>query len=334
MCPSRLEVKALHRLAAALPGLEHLSFFADGSDDITLSLFFGAETVRRHIAPQLKSFGWRARSETPPDARTFAATSMFVSFSEFLKHCRNLGCIVLDCNAEALAMSAQDLDLVLSSLRDRRIEGREDAGSDSTWDLRCPRLTLMLCGLMSRWRPSDADLDAAESHPAHTKTKFQLPGFSAENDGAKAGRTVESGSQVVTVLSQGYDKSHPWIHTFVESIQAKSAVVPYSNKVQFDADWDARVWMHRKPGIKDHLSNKRGFLGSLVGKMDDVREIFLDRPSIENDKDSTLADQIVSFSSSFLLARKLELMRTPDHGASAPRPCSPLAGAASGRISP
>jgi hypothetical protein len=303
----RLEVKALQDLTAALPGLEHLSFFADGSDDITLSLFFGTERIRRYIGPRLKSFGWRARSETPQEARSFSATSMFISFSDFLRNCNRLGCIVLDCNAEVMGMSAQDLELVLSSLQDRRLEvmqndglryGRSDRGH--------PALTLMLCGLMSRWRPGDANLGAAQSHPAYIKTRPPSPtlvswnghehcfaSFEVEIDSAKMKQSTDSDTQRINILSQGYDRSRLRITSTSESFEANLAEVPYSDQVQFDMTWDARLSMHRKTGIKDHPSTKLGFLGSLTDKMGHVREIFLDRPSIEDDKDCTLVEQMV-----------------------------------------
>jgi hypothetical protein len=287
--------------------MEHLSIFADGSDDITLSLFFGTDYVRRHIGPRLKSFGWRARSETPHELREFYATSMFISFSDFLRHCNRLGCIVLDCNTEATAMSAQDLDLVLSALQDRQFEVVPNGSSVNDRSERGhPALTLMLCGLMSRWRPGDADLDAAESHPAFIKTRPMSPGLVSWNarehcytnledraDSGKISRRNNPDIQRINVLSQGYDRSRLRNDGAGESFEAYLAEVPYSDGVHFDLTWDARVTMHRKAGIKDHRATKLGFLGSLTGKMDHVREIFLDRPSIEDDKDSTLADQMV-----------------------------------------
>ena len=298
----------MHQLAVALPGLEHLSFFADGSDDITLSLFFGAQNVRQYIAPRLKSFGWRARSETPQEARTFAATSMFISFAEFLKDCNQLGCIVLDCNAEAMAMSAQDLELVLSSLQRRQLEIQGNSTQNHSPQQGYPALTLMLCGLMSRWRPGDADLDVAESHPAYIKARPRSPcsvpwdvgvdaqpnpGIHAEANRSEMTQYGETDTQWVTVLSQGCVNSRTRVLSTSQPYKVKLAVVPYSDRVQFDPTWEARLTLHRKAGITNHQSTQRGFLGSMADKMGHVREIFLDRPSIEDDKDVTLAEQLV-----------------------------------------
>jgi hypothetical protein len=103
-----------------LPSLQHLSIFADPSDDITLSLLFSHPAMLA-IAPRLRSFGWRLRASPPSALREFDNSTMYVSIQGWLRECTRLGFLVLDSDIEKEGVREVDLERVLGCLG----EGRE-----------------------------------------------------------------------------------------------------------------------------------------------------------------------------------------------------------------
>lgn len=277
-----------------LPSLEHLSFFADGSDDLSLALFFYKPDVH-HLGTRLRSFGWRARSETPFESRVFANSSMFISFSEFFKGCPRLGCVVLDSNAETISMSTSDLDLVMTSLQKRRIEVASDqrCGIEVEETLP-PKLTLMLLGRMNQWRPIEEDLNLARSHPffPHIKDRSEHPVAEQATQSMQLVQPTERYRIEVLTLGHGNGEM-PQRQSLYPATSCVSTEVPYSDKVEFDLDWERRVSFHSLPGLRDHPASRSGFLGSVNEKMESVKEIFLDRPSIQMQNEPNLLEQLV-----------------------------------------
>ena len=281
-------------MVSVLPSLEHLSFFADGSDDLSLALFFDKPDVHR-LGSRLRSFGWRARSETPFESRAFANSSMFISFSEFFKGCPRLGCVVLDSNAETISMSTLDLDLVMTSLQGRRIEvasGRR-CGAELEESLP-PKLTLMLLGRMNQWRPIEEDLELARSHPffPHIKDRLLHSVTEQATHPMQVVQPTERYRIEFLTLRHGNGETPERQSVYPASLCA-STEVAYSDKVEFDLDWERRVAFHSLPGLKDHPATRSGFLGSVNEKMELVKEIFLDRPSIQMQNEPNLLEQLV-----------------------------------------
>ncbi|WVQ75334.1 hypothetical protein IAR50_004951 [Cryptococcus sp. DSM 104548] len=156
------ESALLVSLLTALPNLEHISFFADASDDATLSLMFAAlipparpsprraspfswqtledadPTAHAPFAQRIKSFGWRQRASPPQFFHQFSQTSTFISILHFVRHAVNLSFLVLDTNTNVTATS--DIIAVMRELAAREVPpaGRK-------------RLSLMLCGPIDGW---------------------------------------------------------------------------------------------------------------------------------------------------------------------------------------
>ncbi|ODN91375.1 hypothetical protein L198_05887 [Cryptococcus wingfieldii CBS 7118] len=156
------ESALLVSLLTALPNLEHISFFADASDDTTLSLMFAAlipsarpsasgansfswqsledtdSTGHVPFAQRIKSFGWRQRASPPQFFHQFSQTSTFICIYHFIRHAVNLSFLVLDTNTYVTASS--DILAVLRELAAREVP----AGGRK-------RLSLMLCGPIDGW---------------------------------------------------------------------------------------------------------------------------------------------------------------------------------------
>lgn len=170
------ESALLARAINALTNLQHLSFFADASDDSTLALLFAsliprddhlpaAHAIRARaqsqppdvftqpssplatlfapspstpLADRLLSFGWRQRASPPSDLRSFAQTSTFASTLHVLRHAANLSFLVLDADMDE--MHAADIVAAV-----RELAARQTLAGAPT------RVSLMLCGPISGW---------------------------------------------------------------------------------------------------------------------------------------------------------------------------------------
>lgn len=166
------ESALLARAINALINLQHLSFFADASDDSTLSLLFASliphddhlppahrferaqtqppdfgtapsspllaplTTTVTPLADRLLSFGWRQRAAPPSDLRSFAQTSTFVATLHVLRHARNLSFLVLDADMDE--MHAADIVAATRELAARQAHPAQ-------------RVSLMLCGPIAGW---------------------------------------------------------------------------------------------------------------------------------------------------------------------------------------
>lgn len=155
------ESALLSRMINALPCLQHISFFADASDDSTLSLLFASiiDHPSRHARPQpddeayemqpiaarLKSFGWRQRAAPPSGFRTFSQTSTFVSTMHVLRHAHNLSFLVLDADMDEMGSSD-----ILSAVR-------ELAKREAPLGQEPAKVSLMLCGPIAGWEDGFLD---------------------------------------------------------------------------------------------------------------------------------------------------------------------------------
>lgn len=171
------ESALLARAINALTNLQHLSFFADASDDSTLALLFAsliphddhlppAHVVRARaqsqptdlgtqpsspmaalfmpssqtmpLADRLLSFGWRQRASPPSDLRSFAQTSTFASTLHVLRHASKLSFLVLDADMDEMHAA----DVVAAT---RELAARQTFAGSPT------RVSLMLCGPIAGW---------------------------------------------------------------------------------------------------------------------------------------------------------------------------------------
>lgn len=175
------EAATLRNLVAELPALQHISFFADSSDDLTLSLFFADTSTRQFFASTLRSLGWRARSATPKETRDFNDTSPFVAFEALIPCCTQLQCLVLDYRSEEKPLLKVDVQGMVEVLshdehmeasipQERQMSGtafsngptaNTDFGPGSGRDGFC----LMICGILSGWISDKASKYQVESHP-------------------------------------------------------------------------------------------------------------------------------------------------------------------------
>lgn len=169
------ESALLIALLQSLPHLEHLSFFADQSDDSTLALLFATliphpslhpippplpfttpAGSRSHsptiasspppdpahalpLAARIRSFGWRQRSKPPVGYHEFSTASTFVSTLHLLRHAHRLTYLVLDADMDVIRPS--DLSVVLKELYRRKHPQGEPAAPYS----------LILCGPIQGW---------------------------------------------------------------------------------------------------------------------------------------------------------------------------------------
>jgi hypothetical protein len=162
------ESALLISLLQSLPNLEHLSFFADQSDDSTLVLAFATliphpslhptppptkpgESSRSSpfaildssepipLATRIRSFGWRQRSKPPPGYSEFSTASTFVSTLHLIRHAHQLEYLVLDADMDNIR--SKDITIVLTELRRRKAPAGEA--------LRPCALTL--CGPIKEW---------------------------------------------------------------------------------------------------------------------------------------------------------------------------------------
>ena len=168
------ESALLISLLQALPNLEHLSFFADQSDDSTLVLAFA--TLIPHpslhltppsflpstqpevtlsgrsspyplvqtssplpLASRIRSFGWRQRSKPPTGYEEFSTASTFVSTFHLIRHAHRLEYLVLDADMDKIR--SLDITNLLAELRRRKAPTGEA--------LRPCALTL--CGPIKEW---------------------------------------------------------------------------------------------------------------------------------------------------------------------------------------
>lgn len=173
------ESALLIRLLQCLPNLEHLSFFADQSDDSTLALTFATliphpslhpvppplplttpsvsrtqtPTPNVHagrdatpppaaplsLATRIRSFGWRQRSKPPVGYHDFSTASTFVSIIHLLRHAHRLTYLVLDADMDLIRPT--DLSVVLKELHMRKHPSGETALPFS----------LIICGPIKGW---------------------------------------------------------------------------------------------------------------------------------------------------------------------------------------
>lgn len=149
------EAALLIKLLRSLPRLEHLSFFADASDDSTMALLFSnlipypdLDTAVSSpptdsavpFAQRIKSFGWRQRGKPPPDLRDFSRVSPFVSSYHLLRNAPNLSFLVLDADLDL--MLPEDVADAMRELAKRRPRLGESFAP----------ISLMLCGPIAGWQ--------------------------------------------------------------------------------------------------------------------------------------------------------------------------------------
>lgn len=167
------ESALLISLLQALPNLEHLSFFADQSDDSTLVLAFATliphpslhptppstqasrpeTSISRRSSPftpihtsaplplasRIRSFGWRQRSKPPTGYEEFSTASTFVSTLHLIRHAHKLEYLVLDADMDKIR--SLDITILLAELKQRKAPTGEP--------LRPCALTL--CGPIKEW---------------------------------------------------------------------------------------------------------------------------------------------------------------------------------------
>lgn len=168
------ESALLIALLQCLPNLEHLSFFADQSDDSTLALLFATliphpslhpippplpftpaasriPSPMRDLSPpsppasplplatRIKSFGWRQRSKPPSGYHDFSTASTFVSTLHLLRHAHRLTYLVLDADMDMIRPT--DLSAALRELYRRKYPPGETALPFS----------LIICGPIQGW---------------------------------------------------------------------------------------------------------------------------------------------------------------------------------------
>jgi hypothetical protein len=162
------ESAQLVELVTSLPALEHLSFFADASDDSTLALFFSSLITHPslHTTPpptlppspsslsttsatghvpyvplthRLRSFGWRQRASPPSGFRHFSQSTTFVSTLHLLRHAHRLSFLVLDADLDE--MDCEDVYAAVKDLSLREAPVGEKAD----------KVSLMLCGPIKGW---------------------------------------------------------------------------------------------------------------------------------------------------------------------------------------
>jgi hypothetical protein len=161
-----IESTKLFNLIQALPSLNHISFFADASDDATLALLFASliphpsshdippptlppsPSVRsaasgylpaQPLTARIHSFGWRQRAAPPQGTREFTQSSTFISTLHLLRHAHRLSFLVLDADLDE--MFKQDILTACKELALRAPPFGEEA----------ERVSLMLCGPIRGW---------------------------------------------------------------------------------------------------------------------------------------------------------------------------------------
>lgn len=160
------ESTLLTNLINALPSLNHISFFADASDDSTLALLFASlishpsshpvppptvpssPSARSNasgyapplpFATRIQSFGWRQRAPPPPQFRLFSQSSTFVSTLHLIRHAHRLSFLVLDADLDE--MYKEDILAACKELNLREPPYGEEA----------EKVSLMLCGPIRGW---------------------------------------------------------------------------------------------------------------------------------------------------------------------------------------
>lgn len=167
-----VESTLLTNLIKSLPSLNHISFFADASDDSTLALLFSSlithpsshsvppptcpsspsnrssssgyipseNTVQPvPFASRIHSFGWRQRASPPQGTQAFSQASTFVSTLHLIRHAHRLGFLVLDADLDE--MYKEDILIACKELALREPPLGEAA----------ERVSLMLCGPIRGW---------------------------------------------------------------------------------------------------------------------------------------------------------------------------------------
>ncbi|WVW79020.1 hypothetical protein I302_100983 [Kwoniella bestiolae CBS 10118] len=167
------ESSLLTSLINSLPSLNHISFFADASDDSTLALLFASLIPHPslHAIPptvlsnspstlstisgshgyphnnnpyipfthRLRSFGWRQRAAPPSNFRQFSQSSTFVSSLHLIRHSHNLSFLVLDADLDELTLPD-----ILTPLKELQLR-RSPVGEKSQL------ISLMICGPIRDW---------------------------------------------------------------------------------------------------------------------------------------------------------------------------------------
>ena len=166
-----VESALLTNLIRSLPSLNHISFFADASDDATLALLFSSLITHpsSHLVPpptcpsspsvrssasglpseapiqpvpfasRIYSFGWRQRASSPAGTLAFSQASTFVSTLHLIRHAYRLSFLVLDADLDE--MYKEDILIACKELALREPPLGEAA----------ERVSLMLCGPIRGW---------------------------------------------------------------------------------------------------------------------------------------------------------------------------------------
>jgi hypothetical protein len=161
-----VESTLLTNMIQALPSLNHISFFADASDDSTLALLFAAliphpsahpvppptqpsspsaqSSTDNYLPPapfasRIQSFGWRQRAAPPGGFRNFSQASTFVSTLHLIRHAHRLSFLVLDADIDE--MFKEDILTACKELALREPPHGEEA----------EKVSLMLCGPIRGW---------------------------------------------------------------------------------------------------------------------------------------------------------------------------------------
>ena len=171
-----MESTLLTNLIKSLPSLNHISFFADASDDSTLALLFASlithpsshpvppptcpssPSIRSSasgyhpaehsaensalpvpFASRIHSFGWRQRASPPKGTQAFSQASTFVSTLHLVRHAHRLGFLVLDADLDE--MYKEDILIACKELALREPPLGEVA----------EKVSLMLCGPIRGW---------------------------------------------------------------------------------------------------------------------------------------------------------------------------------------
>jgi hypothetical protein len=205
-----VESALLIKLFNSLPALHHVSFFADASDDSTLSLVFAAliphpsthpvppatpspsahtsslpsttspvASTRALMEPpavpfgsRIRSFGWRQRAIPPPALRSFSQTSTFVATLHILRHAHRLGFVIID--ADMAGMERADILVTINELA-RRERPQGESGRLMNKD----RVSIMICGPIAGWedgaRPIAGEQLNSVAVPVGTQLENERP---------------------------------------------------------------------------------------------------------------------------------------------------------------
>lgn len=246
-----VESQTLITMLHSLPNLQHLSLFADNSDDITLSLLFSDPHLLKHLAPKMLSFGWRQRAIPPEGFREFSNATMFVSILGWLRHCGQLSFLVLD--ADMGGMKDVDLFQVMDAL----------AAREEVWRARSQEATRRLGEPTESTAATLGKRKRAESDDEQGRSDKRLVG--------------SSGAPVIALSIQ---------HSLDVHQRCKEAAARERLKVSKIslmicgpiAGWEPSREAREFYGQFEDKSRPPVFLDRLVDRFDGIKELFIDRP--------------------------------------------------------